>query len=335
MKNLALVVSLLLVAGCSFKKDGVETVKGNPPQLSASEIVRKSVEPPFDKLAYAIDKNDSDLFYDVLKEAKRTDLNRLSPYGTSLLEMALLKKRYEFFKALIAAGTSPFMPTFDAPQGLGTTFVSDNEAKEALINAIQDGRRQATRVCLMNNLKKTIDYLAESFLTPEGRVCDQYSLFEYSLSEELSGAILDNESKILLVKTYVKKSQLKYQNYVAALLHSAIKVRDEKILSLVGYECAELKCTGIPFDFDLFRKPPLNEVLEHYRFFSTNFYRGVIVQAAPTWQPPAPVFYGIYGEQEKLDIVTIVQNIVRDRIAKSEANEREELAQQLQDLHLN
>jgi|GEM_PF-1796610 len=333
MRIFIIAMAFTFAVGCSFKKDNGDK---KDPALSAQEEVKKAVSSPFDKLAYAIEKNDSILFFDTIGSAKKSDLNQLSPYGLSLLEMALRQKRYDFFKELIKAGASPFRPTHYSPEGLRTTFVTDLDAKNALMKAVHGGLADATRICLMNDFAKTLEYLNENYIGPHERVCGDLDLFHYYLDKDISGIVLDDKMKIEMVKTYVNPSRQDWMKNVSALLSISLKVKDGGIISLLAVECSKFpsRCSSIAFDDSAFMDSSIDNVVETYKVFQRSISRDVIyVQGSKL--PPPPLPGGKPAEGQLLDIVTYVQNIVRERIDKLDQYDKERLAQQLQELVLD
>lgn len=292
-RNLLLLTLVLFATSCSFKKDGVDT----PPKVdngnasTTREAVEASAVSNFDKLAYAIDKNDSALFDSILKVAKRSDLNQLSSYGKSLLEMTLQKKRMEFFKLLLAAGASPFRPTASAPEGLRTTYVADRDSRMALLDATRAFSVAASRVCLLNDLKKTIEHLDENFILPTYFSCGDLSIFDYYLNDQVSGLRVKTEQKLELIKHFLDSSRAEYRTNVGALLKIGFKTNNGELLRLVSNECRQLECKDIPLDFLYtdFTVMKLDEALRKYEFFITSIFRSTIyVNVHPLPDPPPP-----------------------------------------------
>ncbi|MEK2646451.1 hypothetical protein [Bdellovibrio sp. BCCA] len=337
MKWLSIILSLLFVAGCSFKKDGSDTAKTL--NSNEKEILANTLSSNFDKLALAISTNDSKLFYSVLKVSSRADLNKLSSGGRSLLEMALDGNYHDYFRDLLDAGASPFRPTYGASR-LGNARIEKRELRELVVKSQRKLLAEATLVCIKNDLQILEQFLEDNYIPPTQSVCGTLNLFEYYLDK----TVVDRSLKIHFVYKYVTEAQ-RNESY---FIYVGFKNADKELLSLVGEQCSRFdRVVSINLIFSWLKNRPLDRVLSSFvalkETLSSLELRAETV-GAPLPPPPPPQEQDADDDikpvptalfTENPEIVAYVKELVRARVAEAHDFEREVVAQQLQELGLN
>lgn len=337
MKLLSTLLLLLLVVGCSFKKDGSDSAK--PSDSNDREILANTLSSNFDKLALAISTNDSKLFYAILKISTRADLNKLSSGGRSLLEMALEGNYFDYFRDLLKSGASPFRPTYGSSR-LGNARIEKREIRELIVNSKRKMLAEATLVCLKNDLQLLEQFLDENYIPPTQSVCSTLNLFEYYLDK--NG--VDPTLKAYFVYKYLTEDQGN-QSY---LIYIGFKNADKELLSLSGAQCARFNCIiGVNLIYGWLKNRPLDRVLSSYSAMkealgSLELRTQTVGAPLPPPPPPRegdaeedvkPVPAALYTEEP--EIVVYVKELVRARVIEAQDFEREAVAQQLQELGLN
>lgn len=337
MKLLSTLLLLLLVVGCSFKKDGSDSAKTS--DSNDKEILANTLSSNFDKLALAISTNDSKLFYSTLKVSSRADLNKLSSGGRSLLEMALEGNYFDYFRDLLNAGASPFRPTSGASR-LGNARIEKREFRELVVSGQRKMVAEATLVCLKNDLELLEQFLEENYIPPLRNVCGDLSLFDYYLDK--NG--VDPSLKARFAFKYVTQDQRNH----SYLLYIGFKNADKELLSLVGSQCARFDCVlGADLIYNWLKNRPLDRILSSYSALKDSvgpFNLRSQMSGAPL--PPPPPRLNDASEEdlkpalvavniENPEIVAYVKELVRAKVAEADDIEKEAVAQQLQELGLD
>nr|WP_295900548.1 hypothetical protein [uncultured Bdellovibrio sp.] len=346
MKLLSILLSLLFVAGCSFKKDGSDTAKTS--NSNDKEILANTLSSNFDKLALAISTNDSKLFYSTLKVSSRADLNKLSSGGRSLLEMALDENYFDYFRDLLEAGISPFRPTYGASR-LRNVHIEKRELRELVVSSERRILAEATLVCLKNDLSLLEKFIEENYIPLNLPVCGNSTLFE----EYLDKNNVDHAMKVHFVFKYVSATYRNYLFLAEKIVYIGFTNADRELLSLAGSQCmsVDIECMlDMQLISEWIKSEPLGQVLNSYSALRDAFgplklrTRTLIRSGDPRLPLPPPPRQGAVRETdiaqapniaEDAEIVSFVKMLIKARLAETPDFERETVAQQLHDLELN
>lgn len=348
MKILGSILIIMLITSCSFKKDSTEEGKGLP---SNRQDIEESLTSKFEKLAWAIVKDNKKLFFEVLKVSNSADINQLTSGGSSLLELAIKQDSFEYFNGLLEAGASPFMPTAGT---VGVRYVPNlkKQFRLAIVNAEKKIIDDSVKVCAKNDVDLLQIYMKEHFLDQMEQVCGRVTMFEHFLDKQLVESTLKAKFVYQYLETQKQRTEI-----ASMLVFIGFKNADKELLGMINIALSQGDGLKTFLISSWIKHQPLKDLLPNFLALKESITEGKLIVLdvervraggeRPPLTPPPPMIIDhdqkeyVYAEDvlpvataQNIDLVSFVKNLLKPKLAEMSELDMQIFEKELRQLEL-